>query len=115
MKSPRRDAEDPLTSCGSYETGVFLSTNNRANRTAASNGLSKNGVVYYQILALAASGTNLFAGTYGGGIYISANKVTSWTAVNAGLTRTKIRALAVKGTYLFAGGDSTGVLRRPPR
>jgi len=29
------------------------------------------------------------------------------------LTHMGIRALAVKGTYLFAGGDSTGVLRRP--
>ncbi len=48
------------------------------------------------------SGTNLFAGT-SGGVFLSTNNGTSWTAVNNGLTNTDVRALAVSGTNLFAG------------
>ncbi len=98
---------------GSYQTGVFISTDNGANWKAASNGLPKNISIYYPIIAFAASGTNLFAANYGAGVYLSTNNGTTWTSVNAGLPHLGIRALAVKGTYLFAGGDSTGVCRRP--
>jgi hypothetical protein len=34
------------------------------------------------------SRTNLFAGTQGGGVYLSANNGKSWTAVDSGLTNT---------------------------
>ena len=46
-------------------------------------------------MSLAVSGTNLFAGTYGGGVFLSTNNGTSWTAVNTGLTNTDVYALAV--------------------
>jgi hypothetical protein len=49
------------------------------------------------------SGTNLFAGTWGDGVFLSTNNGTNWTAVNNGLTNTFVRALAVSGTNLFAG------------
>jgi hypothetical protein len=98
---------------GSYQTGVFISTDNGASWKAASNGLPKNISIYYPILAFAASGTNLFAANYGAGVYLSTNNGTTWTTVNTGLTHLGIRALAVKGAYLFAGGDSAGVCRRP--
>jgi hypothetical protein len=39
----------------------------------------------------------------GGGVFLSTNNGTSWTAVNNGLTNTFVRALAVSGTNLFAG------------
>ena len=92
---------------------MFLSTNNGTSWKAANAGLPKYINVYYQILSLVASGTSLFAGTVGGGVYMSTNNGTSWSAVNTGLTHLGIHALAVKDTYLFAGGDSTGVMRRP--
>jgi hypothetical protein len=55
-------------------------------------------------VALAVSGTNLFAGTNSGtGVFLSTNNGTSWTAVNTGLTNTTVNALAISGTNLFAG------------
>jgi hypothetical protein len=55
--------------------------------------------------ALAVSGTNLFAGTYGtsGGVFLSTNYGATWTAVNTGLTSTRVLSLAVLDTNLFAG------------
>ena len=61
------------------------------------------------VQALAVSGTNLFAGTYGGGVFLSTNNGTSWTEVNNGLTNTLVQALAVSGTNLFAGTYGGGV------
>ncbi|MCK7528687.1 MAG: hypothetical protein MZV64_69585 [Ignavibacteriales bacterium] len=44
------------------------------------------------VSALAVSGTNLFAGTMAGGVFLSTNNGTSWTAVNTGLTNTYVWA-----------------------
>ena len=55
--------------------------------------------------ALVVSGTNLFAGNLGSGVFLSTDNGTSWTATNAGLTNTNVSALAVSGTNLFAGTD----------
>jgi len=63
------------------------------------------------IQCFAVSGTNLFAGTDGGGVFLSSDSSTSWTAVNAGLIDTIVTALAVSGTNLFAGTDGGGVFR----
>jgi hypothetical protein len=57
-------------------------------------------------MALAISGTNLFAGTWGGGVFLLTNNGTSWTPVNTGLPNKPVGALAVKGTNLFAGTGS---------
>jgi hypothetical protein len=61
------------------------------------------------IECLAVSGTNLFAGTAGGGVFLSTNSGASWTTVNAGLTNTDVLSLAVSGTNLFAGTAGGGV------
>jgi hypothetical protein len=57
------------------------------------------------------SDTNLFAGS-GVGVFLSTNNGTNWTAVNTGLTRPIVHALAMSGTNLFAGTRG-GVWRRP--
>jgi hypothetical protein len=62
------------------------------------------------VIAFAVSGTNLFAGTDGGGVYLSTNYGTNWIRVNDGLTDGYVNALAVCGTNLFAG-TYTGVFR----
>ena len=51
----------------------------------------------------AVSGTNLFAGTDGGGVFLSTNNGTSWSPMNTGLTQLFVWALAFSGTNLFAG------------
>lgn len=94
---------------GTWSAGVFLSTNNGANWTAASNGLSSN----YPVYEFVANGTNLFAATEGGGVYLSTNNGSNWTDVSSGLTNLNMLRLAISGSYLFAGGDQSGVWRRP--
>jgi len=66
-----------------------------------------NGPYGGMINSLAVSGTNLFAGTYGGGVFLSTNNGTSWTAT--GLTDTDVCALAISSTNLFAGTLEDGV------
>ncbi len=63
--------------------------------------------------ALALSGSNIFAGTYGGGISISQDNGASWAAVDSGLTDStgsNVLSLAVSGSNIFAaiGGNSLG-------
>jgi len=61
------------------------------------------------INSLAYSGTELFAGTAGGGVFISQNNGESWTAVNNGLTNLYVEALIASGTNIFAGTWGSGV------
>jgi hypothetical protein len=63
----------------------------------------KSGLTNTQVRALACIDTNLFAGTLGGGVFMSTNSGTLWKAVNTNLGNTSIYALAVSGTTLFAG------------
>jgi hypothetical protein len=64
------------------------------------------------VFSLAVSGTNLFAGT-DGGVFLSTNNGTSWTAASTGFTNTDVYALAVSGTNIFAGTYGGGIWRRP--
>jgi hypothetical protein len=62
------------------------------------------------VWALAASGGNLYAGTNGGGVFLSTNNGASgWTAVNNGLTYPVIYSLAASGGNLFAGTKGAGI------
>jgi hypothetical protein len=66
------------------------------------------------VYSLAVNGSNLFAGTFGGGVFLSTNNGTSWTAVNTGLTANiTVSSFAVSGSNLFAGTSGSGVWRRP--
>jgi hypothetical protein len=85
---------------GASGAGVFLSTDDGVSWTAVNTGLTDN-----RISALAVSGANLFAGTWGG-IFLSTNDGASWTAVNAGLTDKGVNCFAVSGVKLFAGTGS---------
>jgi hypothetical protein len=60
-------------------------------------------------VSLAVSGTIIFAGTFGGGVFLSASGLTGWTPVNSGLTNTHVQSLAVSGGSIFAGTDDGGV------
>jgi len=65
-----------------------------------------NGPYGARVYCFAVSGTNLFAGISNGGVFLSTNNGTSWTAVNTGLTDSVgVNALAVSGTNLFAGTE----------
>jgi len=78
--------------------GVYTSTNNGANWTAMNTGLSNQ-----YVNSLATVGSNLFAGTSGGGVFLSINNGANWTAVNTGLTSLDAKTLTASGSKLFAG------------
>ena len=100
---------------GATYDGVFLSTNNGTNWTAVNNGLEDTGTTPTRtvgINALAVSGTNLYAAAGNpiggsGGVFLSTNNGTRWTAVDTRLSNTSFFSLAVSGTNLFAGAINT--------
>jgi photosystem II stability/assembly factor-like uncharacterized protein len=49
-----------------------------------------------------ASGTNFFAGTEGGGVFLSTDNGEGWGEVNSGLSDTYVSFPAVSGLNLFA-------------
>jgi hypothetical protein len=57
------------------------------------------------VYGLAGSGRYLFAGTYDGGVYLSADSGSSWKAVNAGLQSEMVRVLSICDTTLFIGTE----------
>ncbi len=90
--------------------GVWLSTNTGTSWTVI-------GLHDTSVIALAVSGTNIFAATNNNGVFLSSNNGTSWTSVNEGLPNgTSIAALAVGDTntsldssgppMLFAGAQN---------
>jgi hypothetical protein len=57
----------------------------------------------------AISGTNIFAGTYESGVFLSTDNCNNWNQVNNGLTTYNVLALAVSGTNIFAGTNGNGL------
>lgn len=86
--------------------GVFMITTN-TNWTAINNGLTNLHVPY-----LCFGGSNLFAATWGGGVFLTQNQGTNWSAYNEGFTNLYIRTLIVSGTNIFAGTNDGGIWRR---
>src|SRR5208283_3498388 len=71
--------------------------------------IQANGQGIGSVKCFAISGTNLFAGTNGGGVFLSNDNGTSWTPVNKGLSNTVVNALAVSDAGIFAGTNGGGV------
>jgi hypothetical protein len=72
-----------------------------------------NGLIWEQttfndqtITCLAAIGTNVFAGTYSTGVYLSTDNGATWNQKINGLTDQQIECLAVSGTNIFVGTGS---------
>jgi hypothetical protein len=55
------------------------------------------------IWTLAVNGSNIFAGTNSGGVFLSTDNGNNWTAVNSGLTNNTVNVLTVSGNNIFAG------------
>ena len=58
--------------------------------------------------------TSLFAGSSGGGVFLSTNNGASWKAIDSGLTGASVYAIAICDGNLFLGTDGGGVYRRWP-
>ncbi len=96
---------------------VYVSSNDGAGWTMANAGLPAN----VTVTALAASGGDLFAGTYASGVFVSRDHGTSWHDASAGLPTSgfqsgsylRINTIAVDSADVFAGTNGMGILRRP--
>ncbi len=98
-----------------YASGIDLSvsTDNGATWNSSSTGINGSTVV-----ALAANGSTLFAGsaTYVATLYVSTNAGASWAKSDAGISAGNIKALISRpngngGYDLYAGTNETGVFR----
>jgi hypothetical protein len=61
------------------------------------------------IWSLASSGNNIYAGTFGHGVFLSTNNGISWSPLNVGLTNLNIYSLTASNYMLFAGTINGGL------
>jgi hypothetical protein len=92
---------------GSFTPPVYISEDDAASWQPSSSGIQ------YSATAFAASGSNVLAGTWGGGVFISTDYGNTWGAVNDGLGNAYISSLAVIDGVLFAGTNNAAVWKRP--
>jgi hypothetical protein len=99
------------------DSGVYFSTNLNSSSGISWSAINK-GLTNKAIRSLAVSGTNIFAGTNGGGIFRSTDTGANWAAINTGLTNMNVYAIAVSGTNVlvpsanvFIGTNGGGVFR----
>ncbi len=89
--------------------GVSVSTNSGTSWVAANAGFPKDQYGRYpSVTCFAASGSHLFAGTKGSGIFQSTDNGISWSQPSVG-PNPFILCLAVSGTQLLAGTSGAGV------
>ena len=62
-----------------------------------------NGPRGNNVTSFASINTSIFAGTLGGGVYLSTDNGTSWNTANNGLTSMYVYTLYAVNTNLFAG------------
>lgn len=85
--------------------GVFISTNNGIKWYLGSNDLSN-------IQTLLVKGSDIYAGTYNEGLFLSKDKGKRWSKVNQGLTNSNVLSLIYKDSFIFAGTWGAGVWKR---
>lgn len=61
-----------------------------------------------RVLAIAASGENVYAGTDRNGVLVSSQKVMKWS-VDVGFPSSHVRCLLAHGHQIYAGTDAQGV------
>jgi hypothetical protein len=62
-----------------------------------------------RITCLETRGSNIFAGTKEGGIFLSTDNGGSWTSRNNGITNTHVTSIAINGANVLAGTAGGGV------
>ncbi len=99
---------DDVYAGGHFGVGIYFSSDQGRTFKRLNNSLTNT-----DIAVLALSGTNLFAGTGGLGVFLLTNNVQSWSEANAGLAEEDklINTVAANGATLLAGTLGRGVLR----
>ena len=82
-------------------SGVYVTTNNGGVWTAS-------GLPYIDVRILYLNGSDILAGTYGGGVYLSTDNGINWFTRNNGLSNLNVYSIVVNGSNLYAG-TSAGV------
>ncbi len=77
------------------------SNNNGGGNWEEVSGFASGEIVY----TMAYSGSTMYAGTWGGKIYMSNNNGQSWTVINSGMNVGFIWSLQVSGSYIFAATE----------
>jgi hypothetical protein len=68
-----------------------------------------NGAIASQtVTCIVTNGAYIYAGTAGGGFYMSSNNGTIWTTINNGLTNHNLTAITVNGTKFYAATSGGG-------
>ncbi len=89
-------------------SGVYRSTNSGATWSQLNSGLTST-----MVLALCLNGTNVFAGTEYGGIFILANHGDQWVEINnQDLIHRSVRSICSNTSDLFVGLTGGGVWKR---
>jgi photosystem II stability/assembly factor-like uncharacterized protein len=83
-----------------FFVATILNQNAFAQWTNVSTGLGNK-----QVYSFTNNSTNLFAGTFGYGLYTSTDNGLSWTQAGIGLNNRVVYALTMFGNYLYAGTD----------
>lgn len=106
----------PYLFAGTYDGGIFRSTNNGDSWTAVNSGLTTDlGRPGPCVGSFAVSGNSIFAGTgYDQGLFLSTDNGESWTAVNSSLPLDfpvlgGCGPLIVHRDSIFAGTGSAGI------
>jgi photosystem II stability/assembly factor-like uncharacterized protein len=89
----------------SDQIGIYSSTDYGENWDWANINIHE----YPRIQSLVKKGTNIYAGSYYYGIYLSTNNGDTWVIVNNGLTNLSISSFAVSGEKVFAATFGGGV------
>jgi hypothetical protein len=96
--------------CASYifagtSYGVAITDNNGALWIPVNNGFPYDSTImmYPGVNSLVVSGTTIYAGTTGKGVFVTTNFGTNWDSINTGLINKNVRALAISGNSIFAG------------
>ncbi|MBI4577995.1 MAG: hypothetical protein HY722_17170, partial [Planctomycetes bacterium] len=99
------------TFAGTYESGLFKTTDGGASWSAANTGLTSTIV---RALAIDPSApSTLYAGTVGG-VFKTTDGGAGWSAANAGLTSAFVRALVIDPSApstVYAGTEYGGVYK----
>ena len=86
-----------LLFCAALGALAFLPTKSDADWTRS------NGPWSATVMDILANGSNLFAATRGGGVFLSTDTGSSWMPLDNGLTNPYVNSLVVSGSSVFAG------------
>jgi len=101
-----------LSLCADTNGFVFAGTATsayRSNGTFTSWTKMDNGLPSGSVRAIFKSGSLIFAGSYGNGIFVSSDNGDSWSAANSGLTDLHILSFSGNDTKIIAGSETGGV------